>query len=188
MNGENTRDPRKLTFSQAYGYEELPQPLKLGELSKEARTKLWSLLYLFVTHESGTSLRENTSLGMRWGGIFQFLHVNFYVLPVNEFNSTLGDFVDAYQWKFMNDSLNDVFDLLLVVMRHSDCPPEFTQAIGGIFEECRLAYVLDVDAPPTIYPAATQEEGRAIFAGGHRIEQRGLGGCGETSATGVRLH
>ena len=32
MNGENTLDPRKLTFSQTYGYEDLPQPLKLGEL------------------------------------------------------------------------------------------------------------------------------------------------------------
>ena len=85
MNGEKPLDPRNLTFSQAYGYEDLPQPLKLGELSREARTKLWSLLYLSVTHESGTKLGEYTPLGMRWGRILQFVHVNFYVLPVNEF-------------------------------------------------------------------------------------------------------
>ena len=60
MNGENPLDPRNLTFSQAYGYEDLPQPLKLGELSREARTKLWSLLYLSVTHESGTKFGEYT--------------------------------------------------------------------------------------------------------------------------------
>ena len=77
MTGENTLDPRKLTFSQAYGYEDLPQPLKLGELSREARTKLWSLLYLFVTHESGMEWGQHTSLGTRWGTILQFLHVNF---------------------------------------------------------------------------------------------------------------
>lgn len=49
MNSENTLDPRKMSFSQAYGYEQLPQPLKLEELSEEFRTKLWSLLYSFVS-------------------------------------------------------------------------------------------------------------------------------------------
>ena len=36
MSGESALDPRTLTFSQANGYEELPQPLKLGELSNLA--------------------------------------------------------------------------------------------------------------------------------------------------------
>ena len=40
MSGEDPFDPRKLTFSQAHGYEELPRPLKLEELNKKARTKL----------------------------------------------------------------------------------------------------------------------------------------------------
>ena len=177
MNGENALDPRKVTFSQAYGYEELPQPLKLGELSREARTKLWSLLYVFVTHESGKKWGEVTSLGKRWGKIYRFLHVNVLVLPVNECDSTLGAFVDAYQQKFMNDPLNDVFDLLLVVMRHSDCPPEFTRTVGEIFKECRLAYVLDVEAPPTIYPAATREEGKAILGATTGLSSAGLAGA-----------
>ena len=177
MNGENTLDPRKLTFSQAYDHEALPQPLKLGELSREARTKLWNLLYLFVTNESRIEWDEDTSLGNIWGTILKFLHVNFYVLPINEFNSNIEFFVDAYQWKFMNDSLNDVFDLLLVVMRHSDCPSEFTESVGRIFEECRLAYVLDVDAPPTIYPAATPEEGKAILRAATELSNVGLAGA-----------
>ena len=52
MSGDNALDPRNLTFSQAYGYEELPQPLKLGEISDRARTELWNLLYAFVNSES----------------------------------------------------------------------------------------------------------------------------------------
>ena len=35
---------RHLTFSQAHGYERLPSPLTLEEISKEARTELWDLL------------------------------------------------------------------------------------------------------------------------------------------------
>ena len=45
MSNGDAIDRRNLTFSQAHGYEELPQPLKLEELSDKARTKLWSLLY-----------------------------------------------------------------------------------------------------------------------------------------------
>ena len=37
MSGENALDPRNLTFSQAYGYEELPQPLKIEEISDGAQ-------------------------------------------------------------------------------------------------------------------------------------------------------
>lgn len=177
MSGENALDPRNFTFSQAYGCEDLPQPLKLGELSKKARTKLWSLLYVFVTHESGTKYNQFTPIGIRWGKILRFLHVNFLVLPVNEFDSNLGTFVDTYQWKLMNDPLNDIFDLLLTIMRHSDCPPEFTRTVGKIFEECRLAYVLDVEAPPTIYPAATREEGVAILGATNELSSAGLAGA-----------
>ena len=45
MRSQDSTDAQNLTFSQAYGYRELPQPLKLEELNGEARTKLWSLLY-----------------------------------------------------------------------------------------------------------------------------------------------
>ena len=174
MNVGNTLDPRKLTFSQAYGYEELPQPLRLGELSSEARTKLWSLLYMVVSQDSGVIWRNRTPLGMRWEGILQFLHVDFHVRPVNEFNSTLEAFVNVYQRKFMDDSLNEVFDLLLSIMRHPDCPPEFTQSAGRIFERCRLAYVLDANSPPTIYPAATQDEGKNILRTTAELSNAGL--------------
>ena len=37
-------DPRKHTFSQAQGYENVPVPLALEELSEEARIKLWDIL------------------------------------------------------------------------------------------------------------------------------------------------
>ena len=41
-------DPRMLTFSQAQGYEELPGPLQLEELPKEARIRIWNVFYSFL--------------------------------------------------------------------------------------------------------------------------------------------
>ena len=177
MNDENSLDPRTHTFSQAYGYEQLPQPLKPGDLSREARTKIWSLLYTYVHHESGHRFGAATSLGARWRRILTYIHVEFYVLPINEFDSTTGNFVRQYQPRLMSDSFNRVFDLLLEIMRHSNCPPDFTESVGRIFERCRLAYVLQVDPPPTIYLAATPEEGEAILRATSTLSNAGLEGA-----------
>ena len=61
MSGENALDPRNLTFSQAYGYEELPQPLKLEEISDRARTKLWNILFEFVQSKSIYDVLQSSS-------------------------------------------------------------------------------------------------------------------------------
>ena len=55
-------DSRNVTFSQAQGYEALPGPLALGEISKEARTKLWDLL----AHTAWEPPLEPGSLLVRW--------------------------------------------------------------------------------------------------------------------------
>ena len=46
------RDPRRLTFSQAQGYEEIPGPLQLGELPKESRTRIWNLFFRYINEGS----------------------------------------------------------------------------------------------------------------------------------------
>ena len=85
--------------------------------------------------------------------------------------------MNTYQRKFMNDSFNKVFDLLLAIMRHPKCPPLFTAAVGLEFRKCRLAYVVDVDPFPTIHPAATEEEGDAILRATAELSKAGLSGA-----------
>ena len=82
-----------------------------------------------------------------------------------------------YQSFLMNDSFNKVFDLLLEIVRHPHCPPEFTKSVGRVFEKCRLAYVLQVDPPPTIYLAATPEEGEVILRATTTLSKAGLEGA-----------
>ena len=182
MNSENNLDPRKLTFSQAYGYE-LPQPLKLEELSKEARTRLWSLLYDQVEATLSDQRRPSSpeviyrGLGRPWEAILKSIHVNLRKLPADVFGTEFDTFTSVYKRMFMDERFNKVFDLLLAIMRHSDCPPEFTESVVQIFKKCHLAYVLDVNPPPTIYPAATEEEGRAILRATSELSNAGLLGA-----------
>ena len=168
MSREINLDPRTTTFSRAFGYEELPQPMKLGELSKEARTKLWSLLYYYVKSES------IYHVGERWEAILASLHIHFHEEPLDEFDNEFRSFVYTYKPFFMEYRLNKLFDMLLAIMRHQECPDGFIGSVATVFEQCRLAYVVDVDSPPTIYPAATQEEGKAILRATGELSSVGL--------------
>ena len=172
MSGENALDPRNLTFSQAYGYEELPPPLKLGEITDRARTGIWSLLYYFVSSESAHGYVQGN-----WKNILTFLHVGHYGRALDEFDSSLRNFVRVYKSIFMRDQFNELFDLLLAIMRHPQCPQEFIQTVADVFKEFRLAYVVDTSSPVTIYPAATREEGEAVLRATAELGAAGLAGA-----------
>ena len=174
MSGEDTLDPRNLTFPQAYGYEELPQTLKLEEVSDEARTKLWSELYMSVRDHSSLQFGHESPVGSRWWVILMFLHMNFHLRPADEFESSIQAFIDIYQSLFMNAPFNRVFDLLLAILRHPDCPRDLRQSVATVFVQCGLAYAISIHDPVVIYPAATEEEGKAILGATDELSNAGL--------------
>ena len=83
----------------------------------------------------------------------------------------------GYKSRFMHGQFNELFDLLLAIMRHPQCPQRFIRAVADVFKEFRLAYVVDVGPPPTIYPAATKEEGEAILEATAELGAAGLTGA-----------
>ncbi len=172
MSGENALDPRNLTFSHAYGYEELPQPLKLGEITDRARTGIWSLLYYFVS--SGSVYGDVQG---NWKDILTILHISHHGRALDEFDDSLEKFVRVYKSIFMQVRFNELFDLLLAIMRRPECPQEYILAVATVFKKSRLAYVVDQGPPPTIYPAATKEEGEAILQATTELGAAGLAGA-----------
>ena len=176
MSGEDALDSRNLTFSQAYGYEELPQPLKLEEISDGARTKLWSVLFHFLESESNKYLGIQRVRGS-WRTMLIFLHVEYHERALDEFDDYLENFIRVYKPIFMRDQFNEVFDLLLAIMRHQECPQDFIWEVKTIFKASRLAYVVDTSSPVTIYPAATEEEGEAVLRATADLSNAGLAGA-----------
>ena len=169
-------DPRNVTFSQAQGYEALPGPLALGEISKEARTKLWDLLAR-TAWEPPSGRHRGFSRLLLWEPIFAVLHVDFLKLPEDEFTANNDKLYGEYRALIL-DSLpfNKVFDLFQMVMRHSSYPPTFTTDVAEIFVRCRLAYVVDIEEPATILPAATKQEGEVIVEAIGEFREAGLHG------------
>ena len=182
MSDEDALDPQKLTFSQAYGYEALPRPLQLEELNPEFRLKIWNLLYKHVRWEFEYDVLpkfDDGGLVEPWHHILQTLHVDFRRLPMHALesmnnNRALEHFIREYYPLLMREPFNRVFDLLTMIMRHEGCPKDFIMSASSLFETCRLAYVLDVQFPPTIYPAVTIEEGQALLQATAELRNVGL--------------
>lgn len=166
-------NPRPLTFSQAQGYEPIPGPLALEEISEEARNKLWSTLHTRVGKVTDRNFVQSP-----WVDILSDLHINFLGRPSDEFTPHLNLFVKEYKERFLRtEPFNKVFDILEKVMRHGNCPPCFTNDIAAAFEDCRLAYFVDKGFPVKILPAATPEEGAAIRNALQDVRAAGLQGA-----------
>ena len=160
-------DPTKLSFSQAQGYEPLPQPLQLEEISAEARTHLWNVFYVsfhsFAPYEPAW-----------WPNILVAAHTDFFNEPLDE----LGGFsLDRYRCLILDGHFRVVFDFLTFLMRHPDCPEDLISEVARIFRDFQLAYTLQVDYPPTVYPAATPHEGQTIVDAVNLLKKHELNGA-----------
>ena len=166
---------RSLTFSQAEGLEELPQPLSLGEVPPEARNLIWDAFWsTTMEHLNGNWVRNP------WCDVLRDTHVRFFSQPADEFSHHSENIRGIYKSLFLsNEPYNRLFDLLQHLMRQNDCPHEFIARIRATFIESRLAYTLDTNGPPTMLPTATPEEGEALQNALARLSKAGFSGARE---------
>ncbi len=169
-----TIDPTQVSFSQAQGYESLPQQLNLEELNRRARIGFWNAFYQsFMSVGDGEPVRV----------VFD-AHVERFAGAVDEFPEVYGNndpdfeyFCMGYKQHFLEESFNLVFDTLTFLLRHDGCPSDFQAKINDVFRRSRLAYVIDFTGTPTIYPAVTPEEGQAIIDALGELNEPGLDGA-----------
>ena len=182
----NPLDASRLTFSQAQGYAELPRPLRLETISNQARVSLWNLLFSHAADEGyGSSegivvvFGGSPEFRPPWEDILSDLHCNHFTLPIDEFRATSRYFRELYREPLLERlTFNQVFDLLQAIMQHPRCPETFTEGVATIFENCRLAYVVNTQQPVTIVPATTQQEGAAVTQAMQQLGDAGLAGAG----------
>lgn len=170
-------DPKKLSFSQAQGYEELPGQLKLGELPDEARTQIWNCLYLELKESlEFASMTGRSYVSGDWKGILEVMHCFFDHGALDDWTSEWNANRKKLRSYIEHDPFNRVFDRLQFIMRLADCPDSFISSLKDIFQICRLPYVIDKGPPPTILPAATEEEGARLIQSLESLQQAGLKG------------
>lgn len=170
MTDNKNLDRDNLSFSQAHGYEPLPQPLALEEVSDDARRKLWDLLcYSALRPET---LGDFVYVTNPWRVIFEDLHVQFVQLPLDTYTPRAKVVQQLYRELVLVDlPFFRLFDFLQIIMRHPLCPYDFADNVAYIFRENLLAYVVDANDPPTILPAATPQEGKALQGAPKQLQE-----------------
>ena len=168
-------DPRNLTFSQANGYEEIPGPLNLEELPKEARTHIWNIVYENLDATKFYSHSMSAIVLVRpWDNIFKSVHIDHDHQPIDDWNNRFYDVTSQLRSRIETQDFNKVFDLLQFIMRQRGCPREFIQSMKGVFTRFKLAYIIDDGPPSTILPAVTREEGKALLESLQTLREAGL--------------
>ena len=168
-------DPRKLSFSQAQDYEELPQPLKLEELPRKARTHIWNALYASIS--SSVEFDE-----IRWartvGGVWEKVLFEIYSWhdhrPIDKWDNSFDVHSRNLRESIETQPFNRVFDLIQFILRHPLCPRELISELKEVFAYCGLAYTIDEEDPPTIFPAATEAEGKSVVESLGTLRRAGL--------------
>ena len=169
-------DPRKQTFSQAQGYEELPGPLKLEELPSEARTHIWNAFYTSVIATVKYAEGYGSVVAGAWADILRAKHIQHDILRVDEWDDLFEDHRASLYHSIEALPFNKVFDLIQFVLRHPKCPPSFIVEMKLVFANARLAYTIDEAKPPTIIPAATEAEGNKVIESLQLLRRVGLEG------------
>ena len=168
--------PHNLSFSQAQGYEKIPEQLKLEELPEYARTNIWNCLYTSMM-ECGAGQYSGSILFGHWEDIVQSIYADLFNLPMHEWQPEFTQIGDKLYNFIQSGKFNFVFDLIQFVMRHEHCPPEFIESMKEEFEKSRLAYVItgsQEGPPPTIVPIATSVDGQVLVNSIQTLHQEGL--------------
>ena len=162
-----------MTFSQRQGYEEVPAPLRLEELPPIARVRIWNVLY---AHLHATKNLSGYIDGP-WESILRRLWAWHDNRPLDDWTDSFAVWCDNLRRRVEYEEFNRVFDLIQFIMQDAKCPHTFLTTMSEAFASCQLAYKIDVGPPPTIFPAATPEEGDQLQRNLVELRAAGLDGC-----------
>jgi len=171
-------EPKRLSFSQAQGYESIPAPLKLEELPCEARNQIWNSIYSYLEESKKYVVigPGKPIISGSWRNILVRMHSVLDNLAQDDWDSDFDSNRRKLREHIEQDHFNKVFDRLQFIMREHECPCELIGDLQETFERCKLAYIIDKAPPATIFPAATPEEGAALAQALQVIREAGLSG------------
>ena len=107
-------DNERYSFSQAQGYEEIPGPLKLEALPKDARTRIWNLFFVHLQKSMSTySITGESWIDGDWVRIFQDEHATFDTIrALDDWRTDFRPFCENLRERIESLPFNKVFDLI----------------------------------------------------------------------------
>ena len=170
MTNDHDDLPDHLTFSQRYGYEPLPEPMKLEEISSDLRRDIWNAIREFLLEKRSFSgnyyFRQNEARIIE-RIIGTFLGIAEDKVPTN-YDKVMSDFERAC----FSLSFNKLLEFLEAFVNDREVGDGFAERITYLFEIHGAAYWLDSSRRTHRFvPGANKEQVEATRQAVETVEQ-----------------
>ena len=180
----NNRDgvSEHLTFSQRQGYEHLPKPMRLEELSLDLRREIWNTIRELL-------LKKRVLKGGMSGSRYAFIGDNERFIervigklakePENKINTEYNHVMHSFESLLLeNNEFNIIVDLIEIMVNDRDITTGFVKRIENLFERHAAAYRLDTSKEPyMVYPQSSNEQGEATQKAIETLRENNMDGA-----------
>ncbi len=168
--------PKHSNFSQRYGYEQLPQPMKLEEISPDLRREIWDLIY-WIFEKNKWSTDWGTAFKREFSELIRVASGRFEKRPISEIDIKYNDIKNKFKHIIMRGEFNRLLDFLEILV---DVPlsSELPEEIKDLFKKHSAAYWLDLSCKPYGFvPCSSEEQKNATQHALETIQQAGMDGA-----------
>lgn len=177
MGNNSDRSSDRLTFSQRYEYEPLPEQMRLEELSSDLRREIWNGVR--------KCLFEMRSYSMN--GYYFETHSERFIervlgrhkrLPEDTIRVEYEEVLRVFREIILNGRFDQVLSLIEILVNDTDIPVLFPEQMGVLFEQYSSSYKLDTSKRPYWFsPQASKEQGKATQQAIETIHNTGFDGA-----------
>lgn len=135
--------PSHLTFLRRFGYEPLPEPMRLEEISDDLRREIWNLIY--------RTLRQNSQINALGSHIMFYNDFHetivatrgkFERIPESRIRTEFSMIRRQFEYTIMNGEFNHVLEFLEIIIDEWR-PDIFATKVKSLFDGYAAAYRLD---------------------------------------------
>ena len=173
MNDNGKYSEKLLTFSQRQGYESVPDPMRLEEISDALRREIWNETRRLLQSMPHTDLQFYEE-----GALFiERVLGRFTKKSENEIGKRSESVFASFKGIMLNYRFNKFLDFIEIVL-HENSSHEFVQKIAHIFEIHAAAYWLDLSCRPyQFFPRSNEAQCETTRSAIETIRASGMEGA-----------
>lgn len=181
MSAEHDDFPEHLTFSQRYGYEPLPEPMRPEEISDDLRREIWNAVRATLIEKRQFGYYDDDySFCVSDSKFIERVLGRFTKRAEDEIQTEYKTVMNYFQHvvtKSRFDRLRHLIEIMIDERREAH---EFVERINNSFKKNAAAYWLDTSLRPYRFvPCASKEQGEATRQAIETIREGGMDGASE---------
>lgn len=167
-----------LTFSQLHGYESLPEPMQLEEISDDLRREIWNTTRELLLSQSGTNALYRRYFYEEMQRFIERVLGNFLKKPEDEIDTSYEEVINLFRDWILKGRFNKVLDLVRFMLNERKYGEKLVNPINKSFETCVAAYYLDMShCPYQFFPRSNKAQGEATRTAIKTIRDGGMDGA-----------